>query len=99
MLGLAEGSLLASKSHPRVVLTGDEKKALLARVQATPIKFAKPSNEAILLEQRDQALRELTRARNEVQLYRKIVEDQEAELKAMTIWGLVRRRLAAWIHP
>lgn len=46
-----------------------------------------------------EALRELTLARNELKLFRKIVEDQEKDLKTMTVWKLIRKRISEWIRP
>jgi hypothetical protein len=38
----------------------------------------------------------------ELTLFHKIVEDQEKELnsmKSITVWSLIRRRIAEWINP
>jgi hypothetical protein len=92
-------------SHGRVALTGDEKKAIMAGNVAPPPTPAQKQSvvkhqaEDVLREQRDQALRELKHLNNELKLYKKIVEDQEKELKAMTVWKLIRKRIAEWIRP
>lgn len=93
------------RSLKRTCLTGDEKKAILYG--------GKTSAEEIHIEQRDQALKEIGELRKELKhweatvkaqegelkLFHKIVEDQEAELKAMTVWKFVRKRLSEWIRP
>ena len=111
--GLPEGSLLGQfpvtdrqkrafgaprlvpRQNPKpryVALTADDKKALFS-------KTVKHNAENVLREQRDQALRELTHVRNELKLFHKIVEDQEKELKSMTVWKLIRKRIAEKISP
>ena len=97
----------AKRSLKRTALTGDEKKAIMA---GTGIVGSK-STESVLREQRDQALQEIANLRkekkawegailaqaNELKLFHKIVEDQEKELKSMTIKRLLKRRLADWL--
>ena len=88
-----------------IALTGDEKKAIIAGNVAPPSSpvlkrsVAKHQTEDVLREQRDQALRELTLVRNELKLFHKIVDDQEKDLKTMTVWKLIRKRISEWIRP
>lgn len=93
--GLPDGALLGNyhprnptvvsskKSAARVVLSGDEKRAIRGKKGA----------EDVLREQRDQMLRDLTLTRKELKLFHKIVEDQELELKSMTVIKLIRKQL------
>jgi hypothetical protein len=88
--------------YRHIALTGDEKKAIMAgQVAPAPVLHhaVRHNAEDVLREQRDQALRELTLARNELKLFRKIVEDQEKDLKTMTVWKLIRKRISEWIRP
>ncbi len=101
---MKEGALLGKwpltkstrKAQERVALTGDEKKAIIGGTYLRPNRD-RMSKEEILLEQRDQAHRELTIVRNELKLFHKIVEDQEKELKSMTVGKLIRKRIADWL--
>ena len=89
-------------SGGRVALTGDEKKAIMAgQVAPAPVLHhaVRHNAEDVLREQRDQALRELTLVRNELKLFHKIVDDQEKDLKTMTVWKLIRKRISEWIRP
>ncbi len=100
---MKEGTLLgkwpltktARKVHSSICLTGDEKKAIMSG-KPSPVK---KKVEEVLREQRDQAHRELNIVRNELKLFHKIVEDQEKELKSMTVWKLIRKRIAERIAP
>jgi len=90
--------------YRHVALTGDEKRAIFAKLDAGKTQTPEPrpravrlSAEQVLREQRDQALRELTVVNNELKLFHKIVEDQEKELKTITVVGLIRKRIAEWL--
>lgn len=79
-----------------IALTGDEKKAIMAGTVPSPPKH---KAEDVLREQRDQALKELALVRKEVKFLHELVADQEKELKGITVWGLLRKRIAQWISP
>lgn len=101
-LGLPDGALLGKyketnpyqvpKRAKRVSLTGDEKRA----IRGVPRKL---QTEDVLREQRDQAQREIATLRKEMKQWEVTVAAQEQELKSMTVWKLLRKRLAEWIKP
>jgi len=74
-----------------VALTGDEKKAI--------VHGGKKSTEEVLREQRDQALVEITALRKELEKKSISYATLENQLKTMTIWKLIRKRLAEWVSP
>jgi hypothetical protein len=79
------------RNMKRTCLTGDEKKAII-----------KKTSSDVHLEQRDQALREIGELRKEIKLYVEVVKTQEEELKALrslTVWKLIRKRIAEWVSP
>jgi hypothetical protein len=59
----------------------------------------KLQTEDVLREQRDQAQREIATLRKEMKQWEVTVAAQEQELKSMTVWKLLRKRLAEWIKP
>jgi hypothetical protein len=111
MKGLVDGSLLGNHNYGgkpdynrHIALTRDEKKALLARVQATPVGHVKDTHktEDILREQRDQAQKEIFTLRRDLKQWEATVAAQETELKAfksLTVWQFIRKRLSEWISP
>ena len=115
MKGLADGSLLGNHNYggkpdysrrkpnhyQHIALTGDEKKALLARVQATPVAHIKDKHktEDVLREQRDQALKEIGELRREMKHYEAALTSQREELKALTLLNFIRKRLSEWMAP
>ena len=99
MKGLPEGSLLgksqkqvtkALKQPKRVSLTGDEKRAILAKITATPTHF-EPIE--VIRNQRDQALKAVTDLRQELEVSQTAIVDLESTLKTMTVWQVIRRDL------
>ena len=85
------------RSEKRTCLTGDEKKAIMGK---TPNSSAGLSASDVHLEQRDQALREISLLRKELKVYEATVKTQEEELKAlksMTLWKVLKNRLAEWL--
>lgn len=100
MKGLKDGSLLRGngKSQKYVALTGDEKKAILAKVQATPVKMRDMAKtEDVLREQRDQAQKRIIELQREMKHWEATVTALQAELKelkSMTMMRFVRKRLA-----
>lgn len=101
MKGLPEGSLLGKsqkqvtrtlKQPKRVSLTGDEKRAILAKIAATPIHtHFEPID--VIRQQRDQALKAVTDLRQKLEDSQAIVADLGKKLKTMTVWQVVRRDL------
>ena len=99
MKGLPEGSLLGKsqkqvtrtlKQPKRVSLTGDEKRAILAKIAATPIHF-EPVD--VIRQQRDQALKAVTDLRQELEDSQAVIAELEKKLKTMTVWQVIRRDL------
>ena len=118
MKGLVDGSLLGNHNYAgkpdynrrkpniyqHIALTGDEKKALLARVQATPVDHVKDKHktEDVLREQRDQAQKEILNLRRELKQWEATVTSQREEidvLKSLTLWKFIRKRLSERIAP
>lgn len=95
MKGLPEGSLLVKLvgNHTRIALTADEKKALMARIKATPVMQAKKNTEDLLRVQRDQAMTALTLLRKEHKVCEVVIKAQNEQLKSMTVWKLIKIRL------
>jgi hypothetical protein len=93
--GMVPKRVQKKKAPPQstmVALTGDEKKTITGKKTASDIH----------LEQRDQALKALGEIQKEMKHYVEVVKSQEEELKAlksMTVWELIRKRLAEWIFP
>ena len=97
------------KPEKRVALTGDEKKAIMDT--KVPRKLQTEDVLREQRDQALQELANLRREKkawegavlaqaNELKLFYKIVEDQEKELKAMkelTLWKLVKKKIADWI--
>jgi hypothetical protein len=124
--GLAEGTLLGkykggqSNTERRaarraqlkhIALTGDEKRAILERLDAgktqpqpqpqAPIQTRPPaarySTEEVLREQRDQAQKRIVELQKELDRVQAIAATQEKELKSITVVGLIRKRIAEWL--
>lgn len=99
--GLAEGELLGKFKEGQVV-SGDKK------AYVSPVK---PSELVILRSDRDRLLQELIRVRDKIKaqddayeargkLLRHAYDElakKDVEIKAMTVWGLVKLRLADWL--
>jgi hypothetical protein len=99
-----------SKANGHVALTGDEKKQIMA---GTYIPSVKRSREDVLLEQRDQALsalnaeriklkdvaEQLAQLREEHKFREAVVQELDERIKSMSIWRLLRVRLAEWMRP
>ena len=88
--------------YQHIALTGDEKKALFAKIDAAKVANSAggKSAEDVLREQRDQAQKEIASLRKEMKQWEATIAAQEAELKAvksMTVWKLVKKRIADWI--
>ena len=121
--GLPDGHLLGNyfpsdpkpttnDSHGRVVLTGDEKKAIMT---GQPLRVIPKSKkvEDVLKEQRDQALSALSvarvqrdDARGQLELLRRehkvreiVVRELDEQVKMMSVWRLIRLKLSALITP
>jgi 5-methylcytosine-specific restriction endonuclease McrA len=99
MKGLPEGSLLGKfqkqvtktlKQPKRVSLTGDEKRAILAKIAATPTHF-EPIE--VIRDQRDQALKAVIDLRQELEDSQEVVAYLEDQVKSMTVWQVIRRDL------
>ena len=103
ILGLTDGALLGKqlKSVPlkkkgppkNNALTADEKKSIISGTKKV---------DTIHLEQRDQALDEITRLRKELKEKSDsyaTLENELNSLKSITVWSLIRRRIAEWINP
>lgn len=98
---------MTNGSGKHVCLTADEKKALfapkpiLAPTQASPTTQArvKVSVENVLREQRDQALNEVAYLRKELKQYEATVRSMQEEQKKLTVWRLIRQRIAGFISP
>lgn len=73
--------------YRHIALTGDEKRAIMG----------KKSTEDVLREQRDQAQKEITTLRKDIERYEAVVKDQEEKLKSITVGKLIRKRIAAWL--
>jgi hypothetical protein len=101
------------KKTKNIALTGDEKRAIMGK---TPNSVGGKSEEKVLREQRDQALLEISALKRdlrisegkekaimgELTLFKKIVEDQNEELKilkSITVWKLIRKKLSDWLAP
>ena len=102
-LGLTDGALwgkqlksvpLKKKGPPKNnALTADEKKSIISGTKKV---------DTIHLEQRDQALDEITRLRKELKEKSDsyaTLENELNSLKSITVWSLIRRRIAEWINP
>lgn len=99
MKGLPEGTLLknAAKARPkvkRIALSGEEKRAILARIGAAPTHY-EPID--VVREQREQALRTVIELRKELAQWKATVAEQERKLKTMTVWQVIRRDLMEWL--
>lgn len=112
IMGLKEGAMLGKypvttrtknsstigkpNIYGRIALTGDEKKAIYGAISHGP----KPKSDVeVLREQRDQALNEISSLRNEIEVLKLSVSAQEKELKSLTVWKLIRKRLSECIAP
>ena len=73
--------------YRHIALTGDEKRAIMC----------KKSTEDVLREQRDQAQKEITTLRKDIERYESVVKDQEEKLKSMTVGKLIRKKIADWL--
>ena len=97
-MGLPEGALLGTYKQPsakprasnRIALSGDEKKALLARLAAAPVR---KTAEEVLREQRDQGLITISQLREEARRWRETAEMLQRKVDTMTIWQVIRRDL------
>lgn len=98
---------MTNGSGKYVCLTADEKKALfapkpvLAPSQASPTvpPRVKVPVENVLREQRDQALAEVAYLRKELKQYEETVRSMQEEQKKLTVWRLIRQRIARFINP
>jgi hypothetical protein len=79
----------------RVALTGDDKKAILAG-NIAPTKRAV---EDVLREQRDQAQKRIIELERELKHWTAAVKTLEDQMKEMTVWKLIRKRIAQRIAP
>lgn len=82
-----------------VALTADDKKALMARLDAAKKPTVKLSAEDQMRAQRDQALGAILGLRKQIASLEVSVSDLTRQIEAMTLWSLIRRRLAKWIAP
>jgi hypothetical protein len=90
-----------------IALTGDEKKAITSGTKKVDTILREQRDQAqaeITNLKRDLRISEGKEKSliGELTLFHKIVEDQEKELnslKTITVWSLIRRRVAAWIQP
>ncbi len=73
--------------YRHISLTGDEKRAIMGN----------KSTEDVLREQRDQAQKEITTLRKDIERYEAVVKDQEEKLKSMTLGQLIRKKIADWL--
>jgi hypothetical protein len=108
MMGLPEGSLLgktkatAGKPRPRqkkkvrVALSGDEKRAVLAKL---PAKQGHLAEVEVVRLQRDQALQTILKLRTEMKRREEAAAGLEQRLKTMTVGQLIRQKLAEWLRP
>ena len=112
IMGLKEGSMIGkypvtnSTKNPtasgkpniyrHIALTGDEKKAIIGK---TPNSIGGKASENVLREQRDQALIEISSLRKEIESLKLTVSAQEKELKSLTVWKLIRKKLSDWLAP
>jgi hypothetical protein len=106
--GLPEGSLLgkyketAGKPRPhqkkkaRVALSGDEKRAVLAKL---PAKQGHLAEVEVVRLQRDQALQTILKLRTEMKRREEAAAGLEQRLKTMTVGQLIRQKLAEWLRP
>jgi hypothetical protein len=99
---------LKKKGPPKNnALTGDEKKAITSGTKKVDTILREQRDQAqaeITNLKRDLRISEGKEKSliGELTLFQKIVEDQENELnslKSITVWNLIRRRVAAWIQP
>jgi len=75
-----------------VVLSADEKKALMAKMDAKiPVRHI--LNEDVLKEQRDQGLKKIAELQKQVDQLKSVIND----LESMTLGSMIRKRLAQWI--
>ena len=106
--GLPDGSLLGNykpgggkmKNKPRVVLTGDEKKALVAGNYPPPSLLHTPPNSLDAIRgQRDQALTEITKLRADRDQWKALAEERQKQIQSMRWWRRLRVWLARSIMP
>lgn len=99
---------MTNGSGKYVCLTADEKKALFAPKPILAPSQASPSTaparvkvpvENVLREQRDQALAEVAYLRKELKQYEATVRSMQEEQKKLTVWRLIRQRIARFINP
>jgi len=106
MCGLPEGSLLGKwktgsdiqshnatkpKTLHRTALSGDEKKALMARMDKNiPVRL---SAHEVMQEQRDQGLKHIAELTKELAHWKALAN----KLESMTIGEVIRKRIAIWI--
>ena len=93
-----EGALMVGGKRnykaKRVLLTRDEKREILAKL---PAKQGHMTELEVMRLQRDQALGAVLELRKELDHWRTAAADSEEKLKAMTVWKLLRQRLAKWL--
>lgn len=91
-----------------IALTGDEKKAIVHGGKKSTEEVLREQRDQALIEiaalKRDLRISEGKEKSTlgELTLFHKIVEDQEKELealKSLTVWKLIRKRLAQWLEP
>jgi hypothetical protein len=90
--------------YRHVALTGDEKRAIFAKLDAGKTQTPEPrpravrlSAEQVLREQRDQAQKRIVESQKELDRVQAIAATQEKELKSITVVGLIRKRIAEWL--
>lgn len=94
--GLKEGALMGDgHSSKRVALSGDEKRALMARLATVPTRMKK---EDVILAQRDQALKTIEDLREKLKQAEVAIEARERKLKTMTVWQVIRRDLREFLR-
>ncbi len=101
------GKKIPNHNPPRVALTKDEKKAIIAGGTVV----AKVPAYQTHIEQRDQALKEIKKLReqkgileSDQMLHKMQIQDKDAALvelaarmQEMTVWYLIRKKIAAWL--
>jgi len=100
-----KGMVYKGKKGPmvRVALTGDEKKAIMNGKSVAPmVSVVTLQDLEEVKKQRDHAFKEVAQAKFTCESHRLALEEVKAELqvwKSMTVWMLIRLRIAEWIVP